>query len=83
MEVERPAASLFGVKVHLPCLAERVGLDEVSLVVDVKSVIDGMVLQVGHVSRNVYDCHSGQSLIARWVDPALLKGPIRVLSSER
>ncbi len=79
MEVERTTASLLGVQVHLPRLAKRVGLDEVPLVVNVKSVIDRMVLQVGHVSRYVYDCHSEWSLIARCVDLALLRGPIRVV----
>jgi hypothetical protein len=44
----------------------------VPLIVNVESVVDGMVLQVGHVSRHVYDCHSANSLIARWGVPALL-----------
>ncbi len=48
------------------------------LIVDMESVIDRMVLQVGHVSGDVYDCHSAKSLIAKWVVPALVRRPDRV-----
>jgi hypothetical protein len=61
MEVERSAATLFGMEVHLPDLSERVGLDEVSLVVDVESVVDRVVLEVGHVAGNVNSRHIGRA----------------------
>src|ERR1700722_9826253 len=70
VEVERAAAALLGVQVDLPCLAERVRLDEVPLVMDMKSMVDGVVLQVCHVSRDIYYCHSSVSLIAIWCAPA-------------
>jgi hypothetical protein len=36
----------------------------------VKSVVDGVVLQVGYVPRDVDYCHSAASLIARCYVPA-------------
>ena len=63
VQVERAAAPLLGVQVDLPDLAERVGLDEVPLVVDVESVVDGMVLQVGDVPGDVDGSHSWESLM--------------------
>ena len=62
-EVERSAAPVFGVELHFPDLAERVGLDEVPLVVHVESVVDGMILQVGDVPRDVNGSHSWESLM--------------------
>jgi hypothetical protein len=62
VEVERSPAALLGVEVDLPDLAQRVGLDEVPLVVDVEAVVDRMVLQVSHVPGDVDDGHSGRSL---------------------
>jgi hypothetical protein len=47
VQVERAAAGLLGVEVDLPRLAQRVGLDEVALVVHVEAVVDGVVLEVG------------------------------------
>ena len=55
MEVEGAAASLLGVQVDLPHLAQGVGLDEVALVVDVEAVVDRVVLQLGHIAGYV-DC---------------------------
>ena len=69
VEVERPSAALLGVQVDLPRLAQRVGLDEMALVVDVEAVVDRMVLQVGDIPRDVDDGHSRQSL------PAAGRGP--------
>ena len=63
VQVERAAAPLLGVQVDLPDLAQGVGLDEVPLVVHVKSVVDGMVLQVGDVPRDVNGSHSWESLM--------------------
>ena len=62
MQVERPAAALLGVQVDLPDLAQRVRLDEVPLVVHVKPVVHGVVLQVGHVAGDVDGSHSVTSL---------------------
>ena len=58
MEIERATAAIFGVEFHLPDLAQRVGLNEMPLVVHMESMIDGMVLQIGHVSGHVDDCHT-------------------------
>jgi hypothetical protein len=63
VKIERTAAAVFGVELHLPDLAKRVGLDEVPLVVHVESMVDGMVLQVGHVSGHVDDCHICKLLV--------------------
>ena len=57
MEVEGPSASFLGVKVDLPHLAQRVGLDEVALVVDMEAVVDGMVFQLGHIAGHVDGGH--------------------------
>jgi hypothetical protein len=51
------------VQVHLPDLAQRIGLDEVPLVVHMESVVDGMILQVGDVPRDVNGSHSWGSLM--------------------
>ena len=58
VQVERAAAALLGVEVHLPDLAQRVGLDEVPLVVHVESVVHRVVLQVGDVSGDINGSHS-------------------------
>ena len=58
MKVDRASAALLGVQVDLPELAERVGLDEVPLVVHVELVIDRMILELGHVTGDVDDGHS-------------------------
>ena len=40
-------------KIDLPRLTERVGLDEVALVVHVKSVFDGVILEIRDEPGNV------------------------------
>ncbi len=55
VQVERAAARLLGVQIDLPGLAQRVGLDEVPLVVHVELVVDGVVLQVGDEAGDVDD----------------------------
>ncbi len=62
VQVQRAAAPLFGVQIDLPDLPQGVGLDEVPLVVDVESVVDGVVLQVGDVPRDVNGSHNPESL---------------------
>jgi hypothetical protein len=57
VQIQRPAAALLGVEVDLPGLAQRVGLDEVALVVHVEAVVDGVILDLGHVSGHVDDGH--------------------------
>jgi hypothetical protein len=56
MEIERSAARIFRMKVDLPRLTERVGLHEMALVVNVKTMLDGVVLQVCDKAGDV-DCH--------------------------
>ena len=51
VQVDRAAARLLRVQVDLPQLAQRVGLDEVPLVVDVEAVIDRLALQHRRRSR--------------------------------
>jgi hypothetical protein len=57
VQVEGAATTFLGVQVDLPHLSQRVRLDEVALVVNVEAVIDGMVLQLGHVAGHVNRCH--------------------------
>ena len=57
VQVDRSAARLLGVQVDLPQLAQRVGLDEVPLVVDVEPVIDRLALEVGDEAGDVNDRH--------------------------
>ena len=57
VQVDRPAARLLRVQVDLPQLAQRVGLDEVPLVVDVETVIDRLALEVGDEAGDVNDRH--------------------------
>ncbi len=81
MEVERSAARLLGMEVDLPRLAQRVGLDEVALVVDVETVVDGVILEVGDEAGHVDDGHVHSlprrtATVARpWTTPCL---PMRV-----
>jgi hypothetical protein len=64
VQIDRTSATLLGVQVHLPNLSERIGLDEMTLVVDMEAVIDRVVLQVGDVASNVDSCHSQPRLVA-------------------
>lgn len=57
MQVEGSAAGVLGMKVHLPGLAQRIGLDEMAFVVDVEAVVYGMILEVGDETGNVDDRH--------------------------
>ena len=57
----RAAAGLLGVEVDLPRLAQRVGLDEVALVVHVEAVVDGVLLEVGDEAGDVDDGHAARS----------------------
>ena len=66
VQVDRPAARLLGVQVDLPQLAQRVGLDEVPLVVDVEPVVDRLALEVGDEAGDVDDCHAGETTNATW-----------------
>ena len=57
MEINRSAAAVFGVKVDFPRLAQRVGLDEVTLVVHVKSVGHRVVFEIGNKTSDVNGGH--------------------------
>ena len=57
MEVDRPGACLFGVKINFPKLAERIGFDKVPFVVNMETIIDCLALQVGNKSGDIDDCH--------------------------
>jgi hypothetical protein len=53
MEVDWPSTSRLRVDVHLPGLAERVGLNEVTLIVHVEPVLGGVLLEIGYESGDV------------------------------
>jgi hypothetical protein len=53
VEVDGPPTALLGVEVHLPHLAQRVRLDEVTLVVHVETVVDGVILQLGDEAGDI------------------------------
>ena len=57
VQVERASACLLGVEIDLPGLAHRVGLDEVTLVVDVELMVRRVLFDVGDEAGNVDDCH--------------------------
>ena len=57
VQVERASAALLGMEVDLPHLSQRVRLHEVTLVVYVEAVVDGMILQLGHIAGHVDGCH--------------------------
>ena len=62
VQVERAATPLLGMQVDLPCLAQRVRLDEVALVVYVEAVVDGVLLELGHVAGDVDHGHGRATL---------------------
>jgi hypothetical protein len=62
VEIERAATTVFGVQLYFPYLAEGVGLDEMTLIVNMEPMVDGMILEVGHISGHVDDCHRYVSL---------------------
>ncbi len=53
VKVERTLTRLGGMQIDLPRLTERVRLNEVALIVNVESMLDGMVLQIGNGSCEV------------------------------
>ena len=57
VQIDRSAASVLGVKVNFPRLAQGVCLDEVALVVDVKAVSHRMVFKVGDETCDVNGGH--------------------------
>jgi hypothetical protein len=63
VQVDGSTATLFGVQVDLPNLAEGVRLNEVALVVHVKAMVNRVILQIGHVAGNVNGCHREASLV--------------------
>ena len=64
VEIERTATTRLGMEIHLPRLAQRVGLDDVPLVVDMETVFGGMLLEVGDESSDV-DGHADQVIRLR------------------
>lgn len=57
VQVQWTAAAVLGMQVDLPDLAERVGLDEVPLVMHVEAMVDRVVLQVRDVPSHVDGSH--------------------------
>jgi hypothetical protein len=57
MKIDRSGTCLLGVEINLPELAQRIGLDEVSLVVHMEPAVDGLALHVGDEPGHVDDCH--------------------------
>ena len=62
MQVEGLAAGVLRVEVDLEGLAHAVGLDEVALIVDVKAVLDGVLLDGCDVAGDVQSCDENQLL---------------------
>ena len=65
VQVQRAVAALLGMQIDLPRLSQRVGLHEMSLVVHVEPVVDGVVLELGYVSGDIDDRHSTNPTCAR------------------
>jgi hypothetical protein len=57
VQIDRPTASVLRVKVNFPRLTQRVRLNEVPFVVDVKAVGHRVIFKVGNESCNVYGGH--------------------------
>lgn len=60
MEIDRAVAGFFWVQIDFPQLAQRIGLDEMTLVVHVETVVDSMALQFCHESGHIDDCHDSR-----------------------
>ncbi len=60
MKIDRAVTGLFGVQIDFPQLAQRVGLDEMSFVMHMKSMVDGVALQLSDESGNIDDCHDSR-----------------------
>ncbi len=58
VQVDGPLAAFLGMQVDLPGLAQRVALDEVTFVVHVEAVLDGVVFEIGDEPGDVEYCHS-------------------------
>jgi len=56
-EIDRTAAPVLGVQVDFPRLAQRVRLDEMTLVVDVKAVGNCVVFEVGDEACDIDSGH--------------------------
>jgi fructose-1,6-bisphosphatase/inositol monophosphatase family enzyme len=59
------------VEIDLPRLTQRVGLDEVALIVDVEAMVDGVILEFGHISGDVDHGHSASGYRRGWPRRAL------------
>ena len=57
MQVDGPTATVFGVKINFPRLTQRIGLDEVTLVVHVKPVSHRVIFEVSNETCDVYGGH--------------------------
>ena len=57
MQIDGTTATIYGVQIDLPGLTQGVGLHEVSLVVNMEAVIDGVILQVGNEAGDVDGGH--------------------------
>ena len=73
MKIEGTTAGVFGMEIDLPRLAHGVGLDEVTLVVHVECVIDGVVFEVGDEAGNIDDGHGGQATVEPMDDRILVE----------
>ena len=58
VEVDRALATLLGVDIDFPRLSQRVALDEMALVVDMETVFDRVILEIGDEPGDVDDCHN-------------------------
>ena len=58
MQVKRAVTSFFRMQIHFPRLAQRIGLDEMTFVVYVETVVNGgVVFEICDVTSDVDDRH--------------------------
>lgn len=65
VQVQGPTAPLLRMQVDLPGLPQRIRLDEMPFVVNMKTMVDRVILEVGHISGHIYDGHRAGSLTGR------------------
>ena len=62
VKVERASAAILRVELDFPDLTKGVGLNEMALVVNMETMVNGVILEVGHVSGYIDNCHRTASL---------------------
>lgn len=63
MQIKWTATGIFRMEVDFPCLTHRIGLNEVSFVMHMKGMVDGVVFEIGNKPGYVDDRHEGQATV--------------------